>query len=173
MIEHSGVPAPRGFIVPHSRSAQSRSDQLIEAADTLRCLILAGESYRQAVAGYLGVGVTDTVAISNLAVQGSLWQTELARLLWRTTSSVTSMVDRLEAAGFVERTTHPDDRRRAVIQLTERGGAALQRSRDWFALAFDDVSADALPHTVELLRSLTAGLGRSTAAISAEHVEPL
>ncbi len=38
-------------------------------------------------------------------------------------TSVTNAVDRLEAAGLVTRTTHPDDRRAYVVGLTEAGRA--------------------------------------------------
>lgn len=149
----------------------ARAAKLTEATDSLRGLILAGECYRQGVATYLGVGVTDTIAISNLAVHGSLGQTELADLLGRTTSSVTSMVDRLQTAGFVERTSDPDDRRRAVIKLTASGSEALRRSRDWFAIAFDQIPTDALPQTIELIEVLTTGLRRSAEAIATDGTD--
>jgi DNA-binding MarR family transcriptional regulator len=51
-------------------------------------------------------------------------------------SNVTQLVDRLEAEGFVKRTTDPDDRRSILAVLTPAGrekqakGMALQRTRE-------------------------------------------
>ncbi len=48
-------------------------------------------------------------------------QTELADALGITTSSVTSLIDRMERSGLVKRQPHPRDRRRTVVQLTKYG----------------------------------------------------
>nr|WP_275588491.1 MarR family transcriptional regulator [Microlunatus panaciterrae] len=129
---------------------------------------MAGEAYRQAVAAHFGVGVTETMAISYLCTRGELGQTELANLLGRTTSSVTSLIDRLEAVGFVERASHPEDRRRAIVRLTGRGHEVLAISQHWFEAAFHQIPAAQLPTAVTLLETLTAGLRDSTATIPAD-----
>lgn len=55
-----------------------------------------------------------------------LRQVELSRQLSLTTGGVTRLIDRLEAAGLVRRTSSPDDRRASYAQLTEAGLHALR-----------------------------------------------
>src|ERR1700751_6092393 len=51
----------------------------------------------------------------------------LADRLGLTTGSVTSMLDRLEKAGYLTRSPHPADRRKLIVRATE---TAVQRSRE-------------------------------------------
>jgi DNA-binding MarR family transcriptional regulator len=44
-------------------------------------------------------------------------------------STVTGIVDRMEAAGFVERTRSEDDRRVWMIRLTQQGRKVAERAR--------------------------------------------
>ena len=99
----------------------SNDDAMAEAVRNLRALILAGERYRQSVAGSGGLGTTESQAISYLAVHGARGQSELAGDLSLTSSAATALVDRLERHGAAERARHPSDRRRTVIRLTTRG----------------------------------------------------
>ncbi|HXV92818.1 MAG TPA: MarR family transcriptional regulator [Pseudonocardia sp.] len=41
-------------------------------------------------------------------------------------TSVTNIVDRLEADGLVRRTPHPSDRRATLVEITDAGGARLE-----------------------------------------------
>lgn len=45
-------------------------------------------------------------------------------------TSVTNAVDRLEAAGLVTRSTHPDDRRAFVVAITAEGRELARRATD-------------------------------------------
>jgi DNA-binding MarR family transcriptional regulator len=94
---------------------------LAQAVLNLRALIMAGERYRMSVAASVGLGTTESQAISYLAVNGARGQSELARDLSLTSSAATALVDRLEGHGAAERARHPSDRRRTIIRLTERG----------------------------------------------------
>ncbi|HZP29280.1 MAG TPA: MarR family transcriptional regulator [Acidimicrobiia bacterium] len=47
--------------------------------------------------------------------------TRMCELLDRSTGGMTLTIDRLEASGWVTRSPDPDDRRRVVVTLTERG----------------------------------------------------
>lgn len=51
--------------------------------------------------------------------------TEIADRLGVTTAAASGIVDRLVGHGHAERTRHPDDRRRTVVQLTESGRREL------------------------------------------------
>jgi DNA-binding MarR family transcriptional regulator len=52
---------------------------------------------------------------------GPCTQRELSQALKCTPRNVTGLVDALQAAGFVTRSSHPTDRRATVVSLTRRG----------------------------------------------------
>jgi DNA-binding MarR family transcriptional regulator len=77
--------------------------------------------------------------------------------------SMTQTVKDLESDGYVERRPDPDDRRRAVVGLTDAGRATLEQDRrhreGWLAEALEErLSADerrVIKEAVEILRRLT------------------
>lgn len=131
---------------------------LDEAVRSLRVLILAGENYRQAVALWTGLGVTETQALSYLAVHGDLGQNQLGAELGITSSASTALVDRLESQGVAERYAHPGDRRRSLVRLTTRGDDVVQQSHDWLAASFGEVASDTLPGLAVSLRQIADSL---------------
>ena len=78
------------------------------ATAALRELILAGERYRIAVASHLDLTVNESRAISHLLARGPMGQTDLATALGLTTSSTTTLVDRLVGREMVVRVPHPE-----------------------------------------------------------------
>src|SRR3982751_6352349 len=82
-------------------------DAAEEAVRSLRALILAGERYRQVLSDYVGLGVTETQAVSYLTVHGDRGQNELAADLGLSSGASTALVDRLEREGIAERYPHP------------------------------------------------------------------
>lgn len=52
-------------------------------------------------------------------------QRELSQILKCTPRNVTGLVDALQAAGLVERTAHPTDRRAVMVGLSERGRSLI------------------------------------------------
>jgi DNA-binding MarR family transcriptional regulator len=143
----------------------SRSRKHDEALAALRELILASEAYRNSVANHLGLGVTETQALSNLILTKAMGQTELADALGITTSSVTSLVDRMERSGLVKRQPHPRDRRRTVVQLTKYGAESVERTRTWIVRAFDEIEDERLDEIADVLGSLARNLRASTSRI--------
>jgi DNA-binding MarR family transcriptional regulator len=61
---------------------------------------------------------------------------ELARALITPKPTVTFMVKRMEAAGYVKRELEPDDLRRFRLTLTAPGRKAMEKARDLFEEAF-------------------------------------
>lgn len=112
-----------------------------QAVRNLRRIILAGEHYRQALAGAIGLGTTESQSLSYLAVHGDSGQSELARDLGLTSSAATALVDRLERQGVAERVRHPQDRRRTIVRLTERGTAMISESRRWLVATLECIDA--------------------------------
>lgn len=138
-----------------------------EAVRNLRAMILAGERYRQVLAERVGLGVTDTQAISYLTVFGDRGQTDLAADLGITSGSSTALVDRLERRGIAERYAHPSDRRRALVRLTPKGLAVVQASHDWLLAALTDVPDDRLADAGALLRSIADRLDAQSRQMAA------
>ena len=114
-------------------------DATEEAIRSLRALILAGERYRQVLSEYVGLGTTDTQAVSYLTVHGDRGQNELAADLGLSSSASTSLIDRLEREGIAERYPHPSDRRRTLVRLTDRGHAVVKVSHEWLLAGLHDV----------------------------------
>jgi DNA-binding MarR family transcriptional regulator len=92
-----------------------------------RALHRAGEAerrLRQAAAQELGMGITDLDTLLLLDEYGALAAGRIAEALAITTGAVTGLIDRLERAGWVERTRHEADRRQVLVELaSERRGA--------------------------------------------------
>ncbi len=82
-----------------------------------------------AFAGRLALGRNDVAALEVLMNEGPLGPVELGHRLGMRSASATALVDRLEAAGHVERVRDPDDRRRITVVPTEHAheeaGAAV------------------------------------------------
>lgn len=74
-----------------------------------------------------GLTINDYEALHVLAQADGrrLKRVDLARRLVLTPSGITRLLEGLERAGFVERTTCPDDRRVAYAQLTDSGADKL------------------------------------------------
>jgi DNA-binding MarR family transcriptional regulator len=65
-----------------------------------------------------GLNRTDMRALDIIGRDGPLAPTDLARLLGFTTGGVTTVIDRLERAGYARRRPDNADRRRLVVDVT-------------------------------------------------------
>ena len=74
----------------------------------------------------LGIGEFDVLAALRRAGEPfAMAPSALARLVMLTAAGMTNRVDRLVAAGLVEREPDPDDRRSVVVRLTPEGRALV------------------------------------------------
>lgn len=92
-----------------------------------------------------GLNRTDMRALDILGRAGPLAPTALARLLGFTTGGVTTVLDRLEKAGYIRRRPDPGDRRRQLVETTEATAA-----RD------EEVFGDLIRGTRDLLAGYTS-----------------
>jgi DNA-binding MarR family transcriptional regulator len=71
------------------------------------------------IAERVGLGATETKTLFILSSRGALTAGEIAQYTGLTTSSVTSLIDRLESKGFVRRVRDIHDRRRVIVERNE------------------------------------------------------
>ena len=98
-------------------------------AGSLRALSTEIDRLDQAAADQYGLNRTDMRALDIVGRAGPLAPTALARLLGFTTGGVTTVLDRLERAGYVRRRADAADRRRLVVEAT---AATAARDREVF-----------------------------------------
>jgi DNA-binding MarR family transcriptional regulator len=84
------------------------------------------DAYDEAVGDALGVNRTDMRCIDVLDQEGRMTAGRLASLTGLTTGAITTVIDRLERAGFAQRVRDERDRRRVHVELTE-----LARQKSW------------------------------------------
>jgi len=79
----------------------------------------ARDALDQAVADRLGINLSDHRCLDVLDQRATSTAGEIASALGLTTGAVTTLLDRLERAGYVQRIRDSADRRRVHVQLTE------------------------------------------------------
>ena len=94
----------------------------------LRALMHSYNDLQRHIAHQLGLGLNDVVALEHLVNRSDLGPADVASLLGITTASATVLVDRLEVAGHVERRSHPGDRRRKQLIVTQHAKEEMLRA---------------------------------------------
>ena len=149
MKYHGSVPDHVDQVLAQWRAV--RPDLDVEAMGTIgrlaRLHALAGPRIEATLRSHgLGVGEFDVLAaLRRSGAPHEMLPSALARLLMLTPAGMTNRVDRLEAAGLVERRADPGDRRSTRILLTAEGLATVD------AAVTDHVATEAA-----LLSPLTA-----------------
>src|SRR5690348_716328 len=115
-----------------------------------------------AAAGVLPLGLYDVLVPLSEAPDRRLRLHELASRVVLSRSTLTRMVDRLEAAGLLARERVATDRRGAYAVLTEAGAQALREAWPVYARGIMGYFARFLDD--EEVRVLTTSLGRVDAA---------
>ncbi|HEX3759689.1 MAG TPA: MarR family transcriptional regulator [Kofleriaceae bacterium] len=113
---------------------------------------------RMAAAGRLGVGATDFDALLLLDTAGPVAAGRIAEAMAITTGAVTGLIDRLERAGWVQRTRHESDRRQVLIELAPARRDQLDahwKDRDRFvAEAIGELDDAALGEAARLIDAI-------------------
>jgi DNA-binding MarR family transcriptional regulator len=87
--------------------------------DAVRAYQAAVDDYDRALAHTLAVNETDLRCLEILLEElPEASPSRLAERLGLTTGSVTTLLDRLEKAGYLSRAAHPTDRRKTVVRVT-------------------------------------------------------
>jgi DNA-binding MarR family transcriptional regulator len=78
----------------------------------------ATDRFDQAVADAIGINRTDMRCLDVIHREGPVPAGRLADETGLTTGAITTVLDRLERAGFARRVRDPDDRRRVLVEIT-------------------------------------------------------
>jgi MarR family transcriptional regulator, organic hydroperoxide resistance regulator len=138
-----------------SRKAAAKTDSRAELMRKLQFLgqMQSSETahFHQLAADSNGMNITDSKTVSVLMQEGSMTAGQLAVRLSLTTGAVTSVIDRLENLGFVERTRDPEDKRRVIVSLDYSETAKISKTYDSMGHAFQKLLGD---YSTEQLRFL-------------------
>jgi DNA-binding MarR family transcriptional regulator len=96
----------------------SRDQLIYEGFNLLRRNQVLTQMLDEAGAEYLGINPTDGRALDVIDQHRRITAGDLARELRLSTGAITTVVDRLERAGYARRLPDPDDRRRVLIEVT-------------------------------------------------------
>jgi DNA-binding MarR family transcriptional regulator len=143
-------PVEPGDATPQS-SASSAAPSLAELY-----LRTAHRIRRRSAPSYDRFGLTEaqTRALRVISRYERPRMADLAQALEVVPRSITSMVDTLEAAGFVAREPDPTDRRATIVVLTAAGEEVLRQVGRMKAEAAEQLFAKLAPHEQQELRRL-------------------
>lgn len=103
-------------------STGSRQQGGVEtAADAMRRMLHAYDAFDTQWRIDWGLSHAERSVITHLWAVGSAPMSEVAQRCGVSTGGATSIVDRLERDGYVERRVHESDRRVQLVNLTQRG----------------------------------------------------
>jgi len=121
----------------------------------------------------LGLTQAQWRAIARLSRAEGMTQVELAERLEIQPITLTRLIDRLEKAGWVERRTHPLDRRAVQLYLAPRSQPILEemhaRAAETLSEATRGVAASAQKQLLETLERIKHNLVAAESAVTAAH----
>lgn len=120
-------------------SSHSNRERLIEAVmNASRDSSTMAVFFHTTIASQVDLGATEEKTLFLLSRLGPLTAGEIAHHTGLTTPSVTSLIDRLESKGFVQRVRDERDRRRVIVERNEERLAELNRTFDSLQENFTD-----------------------------------
>lgn len=153
------------------RAASRRDDSIAQMAEVMREFMARAVLFQDAVARSGGINSTDMQVVSLLMSEGSATPGELAERAGLTAGgSITSVIDRLERAGYVTRERDATDRRKVIVTAVpqtvfERVGPIYDRVRTRWAEYLDTLSDEQIDFANELFTR--------AAAVNRDEIETL
>ncbi|MFI6940910.1 MarR family winged helix-turn-helix transcriptional regulator [Streptomyces sp. NPDC050418] len=142
-----------------TKADEVRTSVLERLMETGREQSAATVMFHTAVAARQGLSATETKTLDLLAKHGSLTAKDLAAHTGLAPASVTGLIDRLEAKGYVSRVRHATDKRRVVVELNREKIAELSAFFDDWAKQFVEICKE---FTTEELETVTRFLAVTT-----------
>jgi DNA-binding MarR family transcriptional regulator len=118
---------------------KTKAELTRELIDATRANQVATDKMDEAGSRALGVNRTDGRCLDLIDQAGRISAGDLALAAGLTTGSITAVVDRLEAKGYLRRVPDPTDRRRVLLEVTDQ-----MRERAW--VIWGKLSERAQPH---------------------------
>ncbi|HTR76250.1 MAG TPA: MarR family transcriptional regulator [Solirubrobacterales bacterium] len=149
-------------------SRPTKLELIQELIEAVRANQLATDKMDEAAARGLGVNRTDARCLDIVERLGPISAGGLATEAGLTTGAVTAVIDRLVDKEYLRRVADPDDRRRVLIEVTER---LEQRAGRYYA----PLAAQAFPmlsrHTLAELETIVGFLEESTEMVERRAAE--
>ena len=104
----------------------------------------------------------EALVLLQFSRKGSLPLGKMGERLMIHPTSVTNIVDRLEAQGFIRRVAHPTDRRTTLAEITDAGRVVVEeatRAVTEVSFAMDGLTDDETEQLILLLRKLRLAAG--------------
>ena len=99
-------------------SNNTKEDLIGRVIGRLREMELASDLLDDAAAARMGLNRTDHRAMDVLERESPITPSRLAELCGLSRGAVTTVIDRLERAGYARRTPDPEDRRSVLVEMT-------------------------------------------------------
>lgn len=154
-------------------ATRATTDGLDEASETLDRLLRAAAHVRTRLGEFLEQYALTEVRYSVLATlsaaaQTGLSQAELAEQLMQSESNISTLIERMQQDGFVDRLRSDTDRRKRVLLLSPNGQRLLERveiaKRGWAVRLIRGVPADDRSTLGLLVRQLGESLDGNASA---------
>ena len=150
--------------------SRSRRELIAAAALEARLHQNSYDRFEDAAAGYFGVNRTAMRCMEVLDRLGRLTPGDIAGHTGLSSGAVTAMLDRLERADMVQRLPDPSDRRRVLVQLTDKSrrlAADVYEPLTAELDQFEKYSDDQLRLIEDFMRMATQALDRHSARVEA------
>ena len=131
----------------------------------LRRVNFQGSIFGQTIAVRLGLSESDIDALEWLLDTGAATAGRLSEVMGLTSGAVTRVIDRLEQAGYVRRTTDPSDRRRVIVEVVPERVGTIESVLDSLERA---AASEVDRYTPEQLAVINDFLGRMADVTEAE-----
>ena len=143
------------------------------AAEALSTLIRAGQALYDEIdrAMQASLGVPESALNTLAVIEGAerpLTPGEISERTFRSSATMTSILDLLERRGWIRRVPNPEDRRSVLVEITDGGYAVadqfLPGVRKIERAVMADLSAEELDTLMHLLAKVLEGTARVCAA---------
>lgn len=107
-------------------SSEEKTSPRALLTNAIRQEQVSANAMDEAVVALLGINRTDGMCLDIIERHGRITAGQLAAECGLTTGAITTLVDRLVRAGYVERVSDPNDRRKVMLVPTERSREIVQ-----------------------------------------------
>lgn len=154
---------------PGAQARQSKTQLIEELGAAVRASQNRTQALDEMAARLLGINRTDLTCIDIIEQHGQITAGKLAELSGLTTGAVTAVLDRMEQVGYARRVRDTKDRRRVLVELTDKA-----REESWaiYGPLGEDWNRFLASYTVDELRLFLDMLERGE-EVGRRHLERL